>query len=176
MDTYRDPQTEHIDSIRDWHEFLEVTDAWENVTSSYWDVDHPPELYSISGRYGWWATILAKWIVENSKVSPEPMLAITRMIQAKDPLGDMREFAATPDDIHRKRYEWRPYRHLLIGQAECAIAGNEKTKIKPTPETLKIIRLIEKGLDNERINEKTGSSVGNVRKVRSVLNRNGYEL
>ncbi len=120
---YRDPYTEHIDSIRDWAEFLEVLDAWHDTTARYIDLDSAPELFSHSGRYGWWAKVLAAWILDKSKVSPEPLLAITRMIQAKDPLGSMTAFHATPETIERCRQEWRPYEQILVDQAECRISG-----------------------------------------------------
>lgn len=117
MVDYRDPFSEHIDSIRDWTEFLEVLDAWDDTTSRYLDVDSAPELFSRSGRYGWWAKILASWILDKSNVSPEPLLEITRMIQAKDPLGQMTAFLATSEEIERCRQRWWPYRQILIDQA-----------------------------------------------------------
>ncbi len=118
MEGYRDPYTEYIDSIRDWTEFLDVLDAWWDITARFRDVEAAPEFYSQSGRYGWWAKILASWILDKSKVSPEPLLAITRMIQAKDPLGEMTEFRASPNEIERCCLQWRPYQQILIEQAE----------------------------------------------------------
>jgi hypothetical protein len=113
----RDPYTEHIDAISSWYEFLEVLDAWDNTTSRLWDTESDPDFFSFSGRYGWWSTILAKWILEHSNVDPEPLLQVTRMIQAKDPLGEWTAFAASPEEIERRRYEWRPYRQVLVDLA-----------------------------------------------------------
>jgi hypothetical protein len=124
MDACRDPYSEHIDAIQNWVEFLEVLDAWDNTTSSWWDADLNPRFQSISGRYGWWATILIKWILDNSNVPTEPLLDITRMIQAKDPLGQWTAFRVTSEEIQRRRDNWSPYRQILIDQA---ISAEHKT-------------------------------------------------
>jgi hypothetical protein len=55
-------------------------------------------------------------------------------------------------------------------------SSNDAKKIKPTPKTLGIIRLIEAGHKNDHINQVTRASVANIRKVRSVLKRGGYVL
>jgi hypothetical protein len=55
--------------------------------------------------------------------------------------------------------------------------GSDSTKkIKPTPETLKIIRLIQRRWGSEQINEATGKTIENVRQIRCRLKKGKYAL
>lgn len=137
---YRDPHNEYIDAIQNWAEFLEVLDAWMDTTDRYLWAESAPELFSHTGRYSGWARVLAKWILDNTKIPPDLILEIARAIQAKDPLGEMTAFALAPVDIERLLVKWRPYQQLLIQQAvaaeEAAIstpAGGTKKKRNTTP-------------------------------------------
>lgn len=50
-------------------------------------------------------------------------------------------------------------------------------KIKPTPNTLAVIRLIERGLSNDRIQQMLPNrTVANIRTIRSRLKQGRYEL
>ena len=49
-------------------------------------------------------------------------------------------------------------------------------KIKPTPDTLNVIRKIEKGEGNDTIHRLTGKSVRNISKIRSQFHNGLYEL
>ena len=51
-----------------------------------------------------------------------------------------------------------------------------KKKIKPTANTVGIIRAIQNGKDNDEVGVITGSSMGNIRKVRSLLEADRYEI
>jgi hypothetical protein len=54
--------------------------------------------------------------------------------------------------------------------------GGTRKKFKPIPQTLAIIRLIQRGKNYEQINEITGKSIKNIRKIRSRLNNGEYEI
>ena len=124
MEGYRDPYTEYIDSIRDWIEFLDVLDAWWDITARFRDVEDYAgfcHLLPEVGRDGWWTKILASWILDGGskrrKPSRKPLLAITRMIQAYPVRGNDKD-SLTPNEIERCCLQWRPYQQILIEQAE----------------------------------------------------------
>ena len=49
-------------------------------------------------------------------------------------------------------------------------------EIKPNPDTVKVIRRIEKGEGNDTIHRLTGKSVRNISKIRSQFHNGLYEL
>jgi hypothetical protein len=81
----------------------------------------------------------------------------------------------------RHRIPWRVHVKSCLVSLEPSDSNRKSLRFarkiyKPTPGTVSVIRLIERGLSNEKINVRTGKSIESIRQVRSRYNNGKFRL